>query len=989
MVKRQWLSRVSLLLFTLVVALAPLSLWAQTATLKGTVTDAESKEKLPGASVVVTSPGLAPTGAAADASGNFEVPNLPAGSYTITVSFIGYERKVLTNVTLAAGETKTVDIAVEPSGISLNPVVISASRRQEKALEAPAAVSVVEATQLRGRPATTPTDYLRGLPAVDVSTNGIAQSNVVVRGFNNIFSTSLLSLVDNRYANVPSLRLNAYNFIPTTTEDIARIEVVSGPGSALYGPNSAGGVMHIITRSPFESQGTTISIGGGGRDFFNFSQRTPQGGHNIYMTSLRHAGVLGANIGYKISGQYYQGEDWHNFDPAEPATITPYRQTTQGNQPVSGPIKNTRDFNVEKLAGEARLDFRLSNDASLILSGGYNRASNLELTGIGAGQAKDWTYTYAQARFLYKDLFVQGFMNRSNAGDTYLLRDGALIVDNSKLFVGQIQHGVALGSRQRFTYGADGILTRPDTDNTINGRNETDDNINEVGAYLQSETKVSEQFDLLLAARVDDHNRIKDPVFSPRAALVFKPNQSHNLRATYNRAFSTPSSLNLFLDISAGQDIFRFRQLGLQSAFPFDITTGARTQGVPASGFNFSRSANGLPQFRSPFAPAAAAVGLNLTKSDYINLNDPLFTNVMWGVGRNVVLSQLVPQLSSLLAAQGLPPATIQAITQQFVGIVPQQVSGVNNVMRTINPTTGQATLTTDVTNVGQIKETTTQTFELGYKGIINKKLVLGVDVYHSRIKDFVGPLNNETPNVFLDPTTLGASLGQQFGVALSNPANAQLAAILLALDNPALPYGGNGNNTPVDELARIFASGAAQLPYGTVSPQEAFDPTAILLTYRNFGNISLNGMDVNLTYYASPRWVLSGNYSFVTKNGFNIFKKPNRVIYRNLDGVTDIALNAPGNKIMASMQYRSPQHGYDVELRGRYVEGFPMDSGVFVGEVQTYLVFDANFGYDLPFAAGTRWSVNVQNMFDIEHKEFIGAPTLGRLILSRLTYTF
>lgn len=309
MVKRQWLSRVSLLLFTLVVALAPLSLWAQTATLKGTVTDAESKEKLPGASVAVTSTGLAPTGAAADASGNFEVPNLPAGTYTITVSFIGYERKVLTNVTLAAGETKTVDIAVEPSGISLNPVVISASRRQEKALEAPAAVSVLEATQIRGRATTSPTDYLRGLPAVDISSNGISQSNVTVRGFNNIFSGSLLSLVDNRYANVPSLRLNAYNFIPTTSEDISRIEVVSGPGSALYGPNSASGVMHIITRSPFESQGTTLSIGGGGRDFVNLSQREPQGGRNIYLTALRHAGLLGHNVGYKISAQYYKGHD--------------------------------------------------------------------------------------------------------------------------------------------------------------------------------------------------------------------------------------------------------------------------------------------------------------------------------------------------------------------------------------------------------------------------------------------------------------------------------------------------------------------------------------------------------------------------------------------------------------------------------------------------------------------------------------------------------
>lgn len=59
----------------------------------------------------------------------------------------------------------------------------------------------------------------------------------MVRGFNNIFSGGLLTLTDNRIARVPSLRLNAYNFIPVTNDDIERIEVVLGPGSAVYGPS--------------------------------------------------------------------------------------------------------------------------------------------------------------------------------------------------------------------------------------------------------------------------------------------------------------------------------------------------------------------------------------------------------------------------------------------------------------------------------------------------------------------------------------------------------------------------------------------------------------------------------------------------------------------------------------------------------------------------------------------------------------------------------
>ena len=352
------------------------------------------------------------------------------------------------------------------------------------------------------------------------------------------------------------------------------------------------------------------------------------------------------------------------------------------------------------------------------------------------------------------------------------------------------------------------------------------------------------------------------------------------------------------------------------------------------------------------------------------------------------VLAQFVPAFQAGLRAQGLPEANVQAITAAFVAIVPQQLAGLTNVMRTLNTTTGTFSQVTAVKNVPRIQETTHETYELGYKGVINEKLLIGVDLYHSKIKDFVGPLKVETPNVFLDPTTLGGSLGAQFGAALANPANAQLTAILIASLDPAA-RGGNGNGSAVDELARLFATGAAGIPFGTVSPQEAFDPTAMILTYRNFGDVSLNGMDVYFSYYAGKSWMFSGNYSFVTKAGFNLFKSPNRVIYRNLAGVADISLNAPANKFALAVQYRAPQRGYEVELRGRYVEGFPQDSGVYLGEVQTYTIVDFNFGYDLPFSSGSRFSLNVNNLLDKEHKEFIGAPLLGRLIMARLTQTF
>src|SRR5690606_13194183 len=87
---------------------------------------------------------------------------------------------------------------------------------------------------------------------------------------------------------------------------------------------------------------------------------------------------------------------------------------------------------------------------------------------------------------------------------------------------------------------------------TINGRRENDDNYNEFGAYLQSTLRPHRYFDLVGAIRYDKHSHLNDPVWSPRAGIVFHPTEEHSFRFTYNRAFSTPTSLNLFLDIDAG-----------------------------------------------------------------------------------------------------------------------------------------------------------------------------------------------------------------------------------------------------------------------------------------------------------------------------------------------------------------------------------------------------------------------------------------------------
>jgi iron complex outermembrane receptor protein len=862
-----------------------------TAMLQGVVADTGTDEVLPGANVeVVSVDGKMTRRTASGANGEFEFQNLAPGLYVVAVSYLGYAKKTVDDVALAAGEFKTLEIPLAPIGIEFNPITITASRRPKKVFEAPAAISVIGAGQMRPRSTLTAAEHLKAMPAVDFAGAGINQPLVALRGFNNVFASALLPLTDYRVARLPALRFNAFNLIPATNEDIERIEIVSGPSSALYGPNSANGVMHLITKSPFGSEGTTMSAGGGERlSFFG---------------SIRHARSINNRLGYKISGQYYKGKDWENFDAQEPDSFV-----VAGGK-VRAP---ERDFNVEKIGAEARVDFRVNEHLTSILTAGYSRVSDIELTGVGAMQAKNYGYGFLQGRVLYKNLFAQATVNRINAGNSFLLRTGAPVVDRSAEYAGQIQHRLALGNRQRFTYGLDIWQTIPVSGSTIYGRNEANDNINEIGAFLQSETVLSTRLNLVAALRVDDHNRLKDQVISPRAALLYDLSVDQNLRITYNRAFVTPTTNNLFLDLVTG------------ARPPYVL----RALGVPfKTGLTFRRGNNGRPLMMSPFLPNAGYI--------------PATANAVWPALRQILIAGL--------------PANLQPLLQT------QLNATVLGDLRTLNPATSEFDRVADVKNVAPLEPTITNSVEVGYKALLKEKLFLAIDVYRARVEDFVGPLTVATPNVFANP--------QQFAAALQPTA----VAITEALTGQGL--------TPAQAQAQAAAivnslvAATAKMPLGTISPKEIANASDLILTYRNFGDVALTGADFSFVYNANDDWKVDGNYSLVNKDFFP----------KSAGQPYDIALNAPKHKIGLGIQYGNLAQGWDGQLRLRYVEGFPVNSGVYIGEVQSYAVFDLNCSYDL--SPKTRFFLTVQDVFDKHYREFVGAAVLGRLLIVRLSHS-
>ena len=875
---------------------------AQTGSISGRVTSGGGRG-IPDVTVTAAIGDVAGTRAVTGSNGEYRISGLSAGIYTVTTIGVGYQPSRLDGVNVGAGASAMANFSLTALSI-LQDVVTTVSRRQEKATDAPASVSVVSAVEINERPSINVADHVVAQPGVDVARGGVMQANIVTRGFNNIFSGALLTLTDNRFAFVPSLRVNIPYLQSTTNEDIERVEIVLGPGAALYGPNTAGGVMHVITKSPFNSEGTTLTVDGGER--------------SIFRGAVRHAGAPTEKIAYKISYDYFQGNEWR------PPAVDPLERVP-------------RDFDLKRQGGEARVDFRPTPGSEIIGTYGRSMANSVEPTGLGPAQVKDWVVQNYQLRGRVNQLFAQVFLNASDAGETFLLRTLNPIIDKSKQFVGQIQHGLDFGERQSFLYGIDYLNTNPDTEGSINGRNEDDDEISETGAYLHSVTRLSPKFEVTAAARLDKHSRLDDAVFSPRLALVFKPVENQNLRATYNRAFSTPSTLNLFLDLQAG----RIPASGTQ-------LFGVRALGVPSDGgLKFKRDAatggvGGL------FMRAGAFPGAGLTTAQI-----PANASSLYRVAVGAAASSLI--------AGGIPAAVVQ-----FLGTLQPTPAQVGTTLRILNTSNGTFNDVdpTAIQDVDPIKPTTNTTFEVGYKGILGGRFQLGLDVWHENRRNFVGPLIVETPNVFLDRASLQAFLLPRLTPVVGPAAGAIATAVAGALGGVS---GGTG--------------AAIGVPLGVVNfDNDLSNGSDVIVTYRNFGELNVFGSDLAAELLLDGGMSLQGTYSWVNKDFF-----PREEIG---GGVQDISLNAPKSKGSLAARFRSPTSSLSGELRGRYVAEFPVFSFI-NGTIPTYTLFDAGFSVRPEFLRGALFSLNATNVLNKKHIQFVGGGEIGRLIMTRLQVTF
>jgi len=924
------LSRFScvLTLLAMVFIVAPAA--AQNGTVSGTITVEDDGSALAGANVVaLDANGSIVGGTASDVDGKYSF-SVAAGSYMIRARFVGFQ-DCEEDVTVTSGGTTTVDCALSQSGLELNTVVVAASRRQEKALDAPASVSVLSAQDITSTVTGSSVEALRTTPGVDMQQTGVDRREMVLRGFNNAFSGAAFVMTDYRQAAVPSLAVNIYSIMGNLSNDIDRVEVVRGPGSALYGAGVDAGVVHFITKDPFTHPGTTVSISGGERSFF-------QG-------EFRHAGVASnGKLGYKLTGAYGQADDWE---------LDPDNEHDAQQIAIDGP----RDNAYSKSNVNGTLEYRFSDTGSLTANAGYSSLKATLLSGVGTVQADGYGYKYGQLRLNVDNFFAQVYLNKNNGGDSFVY-GGDAVTDFSTQLVGQAQYDWANASgRQSVIVGGDFEMIRPDTKGTI----QTDEGIDEVGGYLQSTTKLTNKLDVTAALRAD-YSSIgdKDINISPRAALVFKPNNSHSFRVTFNRAFSSHGTNSNFLNIVAGQipgtSIF-LRGRGAADGYTWERNSAyAAIAGTDLVASSLNPAALGAP----------TPIGLPL---------DATYAAMYAGVA-----AIPAPTLAATLQDAGLPVDAATAGDLQAL-LNPQltQVTGFSNgVLATLNASTLGIELeaTRDLKDVSPLSQTVTNTFEVGYKGVINEKLLVTIDGYYTNRDNFVGSLLVETPFVIVPGITNDLTAAIAAGIT----GNAQLAG---ALDMMGV--------SPAAAAGLLVQLAGDALPDGTkpvavVQPMEnnpgVGQTPELMLTYRNFGKVSFYGADVAFQYLANENLSVFGNLSMVSDDYFDEDE-----LDESGTGL-ELALNAPTLKGSAGFKYGFAS-GLSINAAGRYTDGFPVLSGTYVGDLDSYFLLDVGAGYDLgKFQEGLRLDVTVSNALDTMHRQFIGAPQIGRQAMARITYS-
>jgi len=410
----------------------------------------------------------------------------------------------------------------ELSWLQAESTIFSASRHEEKVSRTAAAVLVLSQDDIRRSGATSIPDALRLVPGLDVAQINANSWAISARGFNDRSANKMLVLMDGRTLYHPVFSGTLWHTKDTLLEDVERIEVIRGPGAAMWGSNAVNGVINIITRSAKDSSGLYATAGTG----------TEENGFG----AVRYGGQLGEQTYYKGYVKYLSRDA---FALAGGGNANDAWETTQGG------------FKVESAP---------SKEDSLTLQGDIYQGNSNALQHVSAPQLPFEFDSTAPKRYSGGNVLGRWGHRFSDTSDMTLKLYFDHTEDTSRFpaiddattsrvdtYDADWQHHFQWGDAHAWTWGLGYRYTHMRSatgkDFFFAMRASTRDTQLFSGFVQDEITLVPDRWRVILGTRIE-HNDFSGFEVQPNGRLVFTPTDNQTVWASISRAVRIPNRLD-------------------------------------------------------------------------------------------------------------------------------------------------------------------------------------------------------------------------------------------------------------------------------------------------------------------------------------------------------------------------------------------------------------------------------------------------------------
>lgn len=412
------------------------ALMAQTS-ISGTVKDGTTGDPLAGVNIVVKGRVI---GTISNTSGQYSLKVNQEPPFTLVFSFIGFSTQ---EIEIKDANT-TLDVSLEEQTLLGQEVVVSASRVEESILKSPVTVEKMDLLAIKQSATPDFYDALSNVKGVQTNSGSLNLTSINTRGFATIANVRFVQLVDGMDTQAPLLNFPTGNIIGIGELDAESVELVPGAASALYGPNAFNGILIMKSKSPFEYQGLSAQVKGG------VTSSDAGGSDPFVQYSIRYAKAFNNKFAFKLNFSMLNATDWLNNDyktsRVDPESTTDlsgtknfdglnlYGDETQIAVPVPsiGTITRTgfREEDMLKafsdgrdaksIKGDAALHYRITDKIEAIYNYRYGGGSSI-YQGTEKYVLRDFSQQFHKLEFKGENFFVRAYQTATDAGKSYNL----------------------------------------------------------------------------------------------------------------------------------------------------------------------------------------------------------------------------------------------------------------------------------------------------------------------------------------------------------------------------------------------------------------------------------------------------------------------------------------------------------------------------------------------------------------------------------------